>query len=509
MIDCGTKVNGIIAENLEELKQTLRELDISGCPLYNETLILLGQLPLEELVMKNCIKSEGYFIGNLWSQCARFGNCEMAQIDMDLLWQDGVLKDTLKNLDISLNDLEQTNLTSISEIPLRKLNVSKTNIKLQWNTMFQGIQNSYLMENLKILRIRDVFIDKSAFSSLCNFPFHVLEITYDAVKEFQDFTLLLQKPIMKTLQELTLDLKNHCQSFISFIANFKLQCFECKLGTWHYYNFASFWNSPNLENLKILKLEDGKISENDANGISRLCLNTLWIYPFLFDSKEHILKVLSSNILQSSVIDLRMGGAYEIDNDHLGLILRFKKLEHLELKISGTNLTRIHFKRLEYLKSLKTLKLQVYIGLNIDEHAADALCSLSGKTELTLFLIGLGKSWPLVFTERAYHVFLLKNSFQNFQTPVVLKFSDCTLNQRCAEVFRSINIESICFSSCVLDNFLKTFFDGKMKYTLTELTFKRVDIDKKQLYELRNTHLTKLSIFLRLMILHTTVCLKF
>ncbi|KAK9882590.1 hypothetical protein WA026_022218 [Henosepilachna vigintioctopunctata] len=490
---CGSSVNRIILENVEALEDSLRVLDVSDCPLYNETLIAIRNFRLKKLSMRNCIKKNGYFIGDLWSESMKFGSYIEANVNMNLLWQEGTLKDTLKYLDVSSNDLIHEELDVIKELKVKELHLSKTNIKL--NTQLNNGNTFKFPYSLRKLILKNVDIDFNFLSILCDFRLQRLEISYDAAKEFDDFSLLMEKPIVESLEELSLDLKNYSQLFVSFIANFKLKIFECKLGTWYYYNFDSFWNNSKRENLEVLILEDGKLSENDAKGISQLNTRILSIHPFLFDTKEHVLKILRSENLRNSVYDLRLGGAYEADNEHVNLISEFKNIEYLSLKITGTNLTQQLFKKLELLGTLKTLTLRICIGLNLSEEVASVLCNFPVKTELTILLVGVGKHWCLSFTENAFRHFLRTASVnQNAKVNVRLEFSDCTLNKKCAEVFKRFNVKSLTFSSCVFDQFLENFLKDEMLFSLEDITLKRVDIDSKQLELLANIHLTKLSI---------------
>ncbi|XP_044749684.1 uncharacterized protein LOC123310279 [Coccinella septempunctata] len=491
MSSCGTSVNKIVAENFENFRENLTDLNVSGCPLYNTTLELIAQLSLNELNIRGCIKKKGYFVENMWMEFADFNISEVCDVDINLLWAEVNLRNSLKKLDASLNHLDYADMEEILQLNLVELNVERTSEI--WDGDCRNLWRNPL-QNLKRLRIRDIEIDFSFLATLFELKLEVLEFTYDAVKNFNNFSVLLGAPMADSLRELTIDLQNHCQPFIHFLSHLKLRYFECKLGTWYYYNFDVFWNGKNRKYLKTLILNDGKISETDARGISALELETLSLFPFLFDSKEHILAILSSEVLRYSVVDLRMGGAYEVDSDHLNLLIKFNQLRRLSLKISGTNLTRAFATKIEHFKNLRELKLKVYIGLNMDEQAANALCNLPNGTDLTIVLVGLGKKWPLSFTEQASRVFNMKNFLYDSEIPVHLELSDCTLDYRCGRIFNKFNIESLILNSCVLENFLPSFLEEKIVYTLQYLIMKRVDIDNGQLMMLRNLCLNELSV---------------
>lgn len=490
MSHCGSSINQLISGNFENLRDNLRELDISNCPVLNKTLELISQFDLKKLNIENCAKKNGYFIGNIWTEC-EFGTSEICYVDTNILWAEENLRNSLKHLEIGCTELDYTNLEEILQLDLLELNVSRS-CEI-WGEDFRSLwRNS--MQNLKVLRIRDIEIDFSLLATLFELKIGIFEFSYDAVKNFNDFAVLLKTPMAESLQELTIDLKNHCQTFIHFLSKLKLKYFECKLGTWYFYNFDIFWTSRNRKYLKTLILEDGKLSETDAKGISSLKLETLSLHPFLFDSKQQILLVLASRILQRSVVDLRMGGAYEVDSDHLDLLENFECLRRLSLKISGTNLTHVFSKKLEYFKTLKELRLQVYIGLNVDEQAANALCTLPNGTHLTIVLVGLGKKWPLTFSEKATQVFILKNCMKNSDISVHLELTDCSLDYRCGKIFNKFNVESLILNSCVLDNFWVSFLEEKIIFTLQILIMKRVDIDLGQLMMLKKICVNELSI---------------
>ncbi|KAK9873584.1 hypothetical protein WA026_023140 [Henosepilachna vigintioctopunctata] len=80
---CGPYVNVIIKENICGILDHLTELDISNNFVTNASLERIRWLPLRSLRMVNCTSHD---------------------LDIGLLWEDGVLKENIQRLDISYNN---------------------------------------------------------------------------------------------------------------------------------------------------------------------------------------------------------------------------------------------------------------------------------------------------------------------------------------------------------------------------------------------------------------------
>ncbi|KAK9872385.1 hypothetical protein WA026_017843 [Henosepilachna vigintioctopunctata] len=122
---CGPYVNVIVQRNLFGILTHLTKLDISNNNVDNATLKKIRLLPLKLLKISKCIRTSDLTM-NLIKRSTSPNNSELNQekINLDILWEDGVLRDTIRDLDVSFNNLTKTNLEHILELPLKQLDIS-------------------------------------------------------------------------------------------------------------------------------------------------------------------------------------------------------------------------------------------------------------------------------------------------------------------------------------------------------------------------------------------------
>ncbi|KAK9872381.1 hypothetical protein WA026_017841 [Henosepilachna vigintioctopunctata] len=147
---CGPYVNVIVQRNLFGILKHLTKLDISNNHVDNATLEKIRLLPLESLKISNCIRTSDVTMNSIErSTSSNYSVLNQEETNLDILWQDGDLRDTIRDLDVSFNNLTKTNLERILERPLEQLDISaclKSNSVDFYSLVFPS--------NLKILKAR-------------------------------------------------------------------------------------------------------------------------------------------------------------------------------------------------------------------------------------------------------------------------------------------------------------------------------------------------------------------
>ncbi|KAK9872379.1 hypothetical protein WA026_017839 [Henosepilachna vigintioctopunctata] len=168
LCECGPYVNTFIQRhNTGEMLSHLTELDISYIDIETTTLEKIGMLPLKILNLHRSIKNSKR-------------NHNVRQTNIDVLWEAGILKNTIQVLDVSMNDLTRTNLEKILTSQVRDLDISQCLTFYKVN--FSSLVLPNTLKDLKAVHNETTLED---FHKICESSIESIEIDLRGVDNIE------------------------------------------------------------------------------------------------------------------------------------------------------------------------------------------------------------------------------------------------------------------------------------------------------------------------------------